>query len=269
MDLLSIVRVVWRHKIAIIPVILFTLAGMYYVLAVKPPVYNSSTSLLLVNPPNPPSAQQIVADPKLAKINSNNPYVNDGLQTVADVLVNLIGSDASKASLLAAGADPQYQVALSNDFGNPPIIDVTGVASNAPEAVKSASLVTNALISDLYQMQKNQNVSDIYLIKGINLIPAHGASLTISSKLRTLIAVVGLGALLMLIVISTAEALGRPRSGSSAAPRPTAPNLDNGSMRKSARALSTRLEFGSKANATSGLRASAFRRREPQNGKIE
>jgi capsular polysaccharide biosynthesis protein len=227
MDLFSIVRVIWRNKIAVIPVIILVIVGIYYILEIKPPVYNTSASVLLVNPPNPPTAQQIVQDPGLAKINSNNPYVNDGLQTVADILINLIGSADNNQALIKAGADPRYQAALSADFGNPPIIEVTGIASTPQGAVKSANLVVEAVNSDLKQIQKVQGVNDTYLIKAINVIPAHGASLTRSGKLRTLIALLGLGTILMLVVISVAEALRNRRTGSSAAPGSTTPSRDS------------------------------------------
>ena len=45
MDLISIFRAVWRHKLATIPVILFTCLGAFYVVAVKAPVYQASDKL--------------------------------------------------------------------------------------------------------------------------------------------------------------------------------------------------------------------------------
>ena len=47
MDLLSISRTVWRHKLATIPVLLIMLVGMAYVLGVKaPPLYGMTSEEL-------------------------------------------------------------------------------------------------------------------------------------------------------------------------------------------------------------------------------
>ena len=73
MDLISIFRAVWRHKLVTIPVILLTCLAAFYVIAIKAPIYQASASFALVYPPGPPTAAQIVANPKLAKINPANP----------------------------------------------------------------------------------------------------------------------------------------------------------------------------------------------------
>jgi hypothetical protein len=225
MDLFSIVRIIWRYKLATVPVLALTFAGVFYVFGVKPPVYDASSTILLVNPPNPPTAQQIAADPKLGKISSNNPYVNDGLQTVADVIINVLGSTTSQKALLKEGVDPRYQVALSADFGTPPVIQVTGVGSSAAEAIASANLVSRAAVTDLYQMQKQQNINATYFIKAISVVKADSAQKSISSKLRTLIAIIGVGFILLLVVISVAQAVDKRRGSSAVPPSPSVQRL--------------------------------------------
>ena len=59
MDLLSIPRAIWRQKLATIPVILLTVLGVFYVVAVKPPVYQATASFLLVNPSAPPTQRRL------------------------------------------------------------------------------------------------------------------------------------------------------------------------------------------------------------------
>jgi len=223
MDLLSIISIVWRHKLAAIPVVLLTIAGAFYVIAIKAPVYQATSSLLLLGAPNPPSAGQIAADRKLAKINPNNPYVNfDDLPVVADAVINVVTSNTAEQTLAAQGVNPEYQVVLSTDFGNPPIIEITGIGRTAAEAMRGASLVTSTAVADLYQMQKAQGVNNAYMITSTELVKPTQAQTTVSGKLRTLIAVLGIGALLLFVVISLAEAVARRRSPALAgAPAPS------------------------------------------------
>ena len=237
MDLLSIVSSVWRHKLAALPVILLTILGAYYVFEVKPPVYESSSSFMLVNPPGPPTAAQVHADPKLAKINPNNPYADLGnLAMVADAVIDTVTSDAGQQALIAAGASNDYQVELSPDPDSPPIVDITGVGPSPQVAIRTATLVTQAARADLVQIQTEQGVNHLYMISSITVVNPISARLTVSSKLRTLIAVIAIGAILLFVVISVTDALekrqaerltradARPRRR--AKKRPSA-NLDN------------------------------------------
>ena len=110
MDLLSIIRTIWRHKIAIIPAILITVIGVAYVAVVKPPEYEATATVVLIAPPPPPSPEQIAADPKLAKVNSNNPYVDFGdLSIVSDVVLSVVNYNASQQTLLSEGVDARSQ----------------------------------------------------------------------------------------------------------------------------------------------------------------
>jgi capsular polysaccharide biosynthesis protein len=213
MDLISILQAVWRRKLVAIPIILLTFAGAFYVLKVKPPVYEASSSFLLVNPPAGPTTAQIAINPKLAKINANNTYVNFGnLDLVADVVVDLVTAPSSQQALVQAGADPRYEVALANDFDSPPIIQITGIADSAQAAIQSAGLVTTAAETDLYQMQKSQGVNKFYMIKSIQLVQPRTAQKTESGKLRTLIIVFGLGVVMLFLVVSIMDAIEKRRT---------------------------------------------------------
>jgi capsular polysaccharide biosynthesis protein len=212
MDLLSILRTIWRRRLVAIPVILLTALGGFYVFSVKKPVYEASASLLLLSPPSPPTATQIAADRKLANIKANNPYVNFGyLPIVADAVISVVTSASSQQALVQAGADPRDEVGLSTAYGTPPIIQITGVGSSPQEAIRTANLVTTAAVTALYNLQKAQGVTKTYMIKSVVLVRPHQAQQSLSGKLRTFVAVLGLGALLLLIVISVVEALDKQR----------------------------------------------------------
>jgi hypothetical protein len=220
MDLISIFRAVWRHKLAAIPVILFTCLGAFYIVAVKAPVYQASASFALVYPPAPPTQAQIAADPSLAKINSSNPLLGySDPSAVTQIMIGLVGTSSSQQ----AGAGTQYQIAPSP--ASSVIVVISGVGTTAPAAILSANLVTQAAKNALYQVQANQGVNPKYMIKTYQLATANQAAQKLSGKLRDLVAVLGLGVLLLFIVISIAEAIGK---------RPTGPSASNGSTPRSA-----------------------------------
>jgi hypothetical protein len=206
MDIISIFRAVWRHKLVTIPVILLTCLGAFYVVAIKAPVYQASASFALVYPPSPPTQAQIAADPKLAQVNSSNPLLGySDPSAVTQIVISLVGTTSSQQALEKAGAGTQYQIGPS--AGSSVIVDVTGVGSTAQAAELSAKLVTNAAENALYQVQANQGVNARYMIKSYQLATANEAAQKLSGKLRSLIAVLGVGILLLFIAISIAEAM--------------------------------------------------------------
>jgi hypothetical protein len=211
MDLLSIMQAIWRHRLAALPVILLTGLGVFYVIAVKPPVYQASANLLLLTPPTAPSPQQIAADPKLAKVDANNPYVGLGLPVAADAVLNVITDNATALALDNEGVSPNYKAVLSTDFGDPPIIEITGVGPSAEAAIRSANLVTLAARASLFQLQKKQGVTNQYLITSTELVRPQQATLSVSGKLRSLIAVLALGAIMLFVVVSVIDVLQKRR----------------------------------------------------------
>jgi hypothetical protein len=216
MDLLSIIQAIWRHRYAALPVILLTGLGVFYVVAVKPPVYQASASFLLLAPPGPPTPQQIAADPKLGKVNANNPYVDLGLPVAADAVLNVVTDNTTALALDNEGVNPDYQATLSTDFGSPPIIEITGIGSSPEQAIRGANLVTLAAKNALQQLQLKQGVSNQYMITSTELVKPDQATLSVSGKLRSLIAVLALGAILLFVVVSVADVLEKRRKGTSA-----------------------------------------------------
>ena len=206
MDLLSIVQAIWRNKLAAIPVILITAIGVFYVLEIKHPEYQASSSIVIVSAPTPPTSEQIAANPKLGKINYNNPYANFGdLTVVADVVSSIVTSSSSQQALVKAGANPRYEVELSPDGS--PILLISGFGSTAQEAIQTTNLVSSAVMTKLIQIQKNQGVNPHNMITSVELVRPQQAQLVLSGKLRTLIAVLALGVVLLFIAVSAAEAL--------------------------------------------------------------
>ncbi len=215
MDLLALSRTMWRHKIAVIPVLVLVLLGLVYVLKVKPPTYQSDTSLIL-NIPQPPTQQEVQANPKLGKLNYYNPYVtlaDEDPLFVGDAVTDLVTNPSAQQTLLAEGVSPKYQVSLSSDPGSPPIINIVGVGTTASEAESGALLISQTAQTALKNMQLRDGVTATSpaLITAAVLVKPTKANASISSKLRTLIEVLGLGVILLFVVISIAEAFSRRR----------------------------------------------------------
>ena len=205
MDFFTIGGTLWRHKRVSIPVILLTLLGVVYVLAVQTPTYQADAKVLLTNPPAPPDAVQIAQDPALAKL--NNPFASLGnLTYVADVLIDEVSAAADKDKLTEAGVTG-YTVALddSDQTSIPPAIDIAGTGANAQAAIQSVRLVTTALARDLNKMQLSQNVQSKYMINAVEYVTPTSAAKVSSGGLRVAVGVVAIGLIALLVAVSMAQ----------------------------------------------------------------
>jgi hypothetical protein len=209
MDLLSIARKIWRYKLVTLPVVLLTLCGVAYVVAVKEPVYEASSSYILVNPPAPPTEEAIARDPALSRINFENPYTRFSDETVVgEVLASRMANESAQRALLKAGVDPRYEVEPASAFGwSSPIVKITAQGGSPEVAVTSAKLVGQAITRELRQMQQAEGVDSKYRIKVRQVDAPDGAPLRASGQLRMLAGVLALGAVLLFVVVSVADAL--------------------------------------------------------------
>lgn len=214
MDLLHISQKIWRYRLVTLPVIALTLLGAFYMIAIKAPVYKVSSSWVLINPPPPPTADEIARDPALGRINPNNPYTRFSDQSViVSLLSSSLSNDSARQQLEAAGADPRYTVAPDVELGySSLVLVVTGVGSTPQAAVRSAELVGAALTREVDRVQTAQHVDPRYMIKAQQVVAPNSPKQQISSKLRPLIAVLATGAILLLLAVSAAEALDRLRA---------------------------------------------------------
>ena len=209
MDLLLIVRKIWRHKLLTVPVILLTLAGAVYVVVVKEPLYEASTSYLLISPRPPPTTEEIARNPALAKVQADNPYTRFTDQSVVvDVLERRLSTESARRTLMRAGADPRYTVGSGVEFGSAvPIMQITALAATPEAAIESAKVVGGAAIAELDRMQKEHDVDTGYRITAMRVEDPDGARLKASGQLRMLVGVLVLGTVLLFIVVSVTDAL--------------------------------------------------------------
>jgi hypothetical protein len=222
MDLLSIARTLWRHKLLTLPVILVTMVGAAYVLVLSKPTYQTTADYALSFPPNAPAPSAIANDPGLAKISPDNPYARFTDQAVVvAILASALQSDSIRQSLVAKGADSRFTVAPSAKFGmSTPIAEVTSVGPTAAIATNTGRLVAETLQTQLADMQKAQGVNPYYMVRLIQ-IDTTGPRVKVSSKLRSLLAVIGLGTFLVFVVVSVGDAIDKKRAEKAGRGRPT------------------------------------------------
>jgi capsular polysaccharide biosynthesis protein len=214
MDLISITQTLWRFKKLVIPILILTALTSIYVVKFKPAVYQSTASALLTNPQTSATQTQIQNNPNLKTVNPYNTFVSYGdLDVVANAVMDLLTSPAGANSLAAQGAG-NFTLTLSGDFGNPPIIEITSSGSSAQGATQSASIIASAVKSDLYQIQKSEGVNPFFMITAYELVKPVQAEKSSSGMLRSLIAILAVGAILILVVVSIADQLQKRRRAS-------------------------------------------------------
>jgi hypothetical protein len=209
MDLLLIVNRIWRHKFITVPLILLTLASAAYVATIKKPVYKVSASYLLVNPPSAPTAQQIAADPKLAHVRADNPYTRFNNQPVMiDVLSRTVSTPTARHKLVTEGADPRYAVESATTFGfATPVLQITAAAASPEVAIRSATVVSRAALSELDRIQEKAHVDPPYRITAQQLEPPTWPLPQASGQVRSLVAVLAMGVIVLFSAISVADAI--------------------------------------------------------------
>lgn len=214
MDLLLILRKMWRHRFVTLPIIALTLIGAFYVIAVKAPEYKVSSSYVLINPPPPPTADDIARNPALGRINPNNPYTRFSDQSViVSLLSSSLSADAARQQLVNEGADPRYTVSPDLQLGySSLVVQVEGVGSTPEAAVHTAQLVGAALAQELDRVQTSQGVDPHYRIKTQEVVAPNSPTQQLSSTLRPLVGILAIGAILLLLGVSAAEALGTLRA---------------------------------------------------------
>jgi hypothetical protein len=179
----------------------------------KPATYQADASSILMAPPAPPTPEQIAKNPALGRINTNNSYLRFGnLSIIVSLLSQTLTTQGEQQALVNQGADPRYTVALSDLYSTgAPIVQITATGDSAYSAIRTAQLVSRALNQTLYTLQHAQGTNPAYMITTLEIsTPAH-AQLMVSSKLRSVIAVLGLGALMLFVVISTMSARAQRR----------------------------------------------------------
>jgi hypothetical protein len=239
-DVMQIWRKLWSYRIVTVPVLALTLFAAFYVVAVKRPTYQASSSYVVLNPPPPPTPQDIARMPALKRISPDNPYARFSDPTVlTTILSTSLSSESTRRRLAAEGADIGYKVAPAQVAPGQEVeqVDVTGVGSSPQKAVQTAQLVGAELNKELDTLQAARGVDPYYRVTTQQVVAPNNPEQQVTSKLRPLVGVFAIGGILLLIVVSAAEALpglrgqrtrkGKPKGKDEGASIPVAPADDS------------------------------------------
>ena len=202
MDLALIVKDIRTHKRIALPVLLLTLLAAAYVAVGRSSEYQSDASVVLINSPAAPTITQIAANPALAKGDANNPYVAYGdLSVVVDLVQQAMASQAIVDRLKSEGVSDGYTV-LPSPEAAAPIMEITGDGFSAGSAERAAGLVDEQVAATLDQLQRSDGVTKPYWITTQVLSAPTPGKIVLSHKLRDVIAVLALGLVMMVVVLS-------------------------------------------------------------------
>ncbi|NQX06697.1 chain-length determining protein [Rathayibacter sp. VKM Ac-2856] len=227
MDPVSVLRTLWRHRLLAGVVLVLTVAAMAYVLVLSPRTYASTATYALVNPKLPTTAE-LEADPAVAALNSDNPYLRSSDNSLAaQVLVTVLNSDETAEALAAQGLSTQFAVERSAWSGQGLLLSVTADAPTADGSLATTTALGDRLVDTLRGIQTVNGADDRYLFTALEVQTPGKAVEQISDRLRAVIMVAVGGIVLLFGAISIARAVeGRrsarpgPSSGPSHAARP-------------------------------------------------
>lgn len=214
MSIIAILETIWRHRLAALPVIVATLAGAAYVVALSGTTYEAKASFVLINPPAPPTPAQVERDRSLADVKADNPFTRFPDQSVVvDILARRVNSEEVRAQLVRAGADKSYEIVPSRRFGSSvPIVEVVGVGSTPKAAMTTRELVSARVQAELDAMQATEGVDPRFRFRALEVEASPEARARVSSKARSLVGVGAMGALATLAAVSLAEGVSTRRA---------------------------------------------------------
>jgi hypothetical protein len=225
MDLVSLVRLLARRWRVTVPAAMLTLVGVVAAFQLSAPTYESTGSIVLLNPPG---ADQTVPGAAGGDPTDVNPYARfNDLSVVADIMAREVRVEPSKSALARQGV-AKYEV-TANEFSNGPVIDVTGDGASPEEAIRSAELVLAEVQNALLHRQQSEGADPKYFISSTPVEPPVSATAQYGSTIRAAIGALALGMLgtVALGVVADAIAHRRQRSRPTTT-EPVVPSVTNG-----------------------------------------
>jgi hypothetical protein len=211
MDPMSVLRILWRHKLVALPFVVLTIALFTGALFFGPRAYQATASYAMITP-SLPSAIEIESSPALGAA-TDNPYLRSADPTlVLQVGKTRLSSEESVRTLQSEGLSTDFVVG-SGLSTSAQILTITANAESPEVAVRSAQRLGEILDDQIRQVQLVNGASERYLITVQTINEATGAAERVSSRLRNA-AVAGIGGVVLLIAaVATARVLDERRSG--------------------------------------------------------
>ena len=208
----SVLKILWRHKVSMITVLVLTLVAAAYVFFYAPRSYMASTVYVLVTP-RVPTVEEMRTDPALAAANSDNPYLRSADSSlITQVMATKLSSTDVVDSLKAAGLSPAYTVTLPATTGAGQLIRMEATGSSPQLAITTAEALGQRLTAKLRDAQKVNGADDRYLFTALQIDPPSKATEQFSSRLRSMIVVLIGGVILLFGAVSIARMLESSRA---------------------------------------------------------
>jgi hypothetical protein len=210
MDPIAVLRRIWQQRWFALPALVIAVAAALLVFAYGPRDYESTESYAVVNPDIPTQAQ-IEADPSLAKLNSNNPYLRSSDPSlVTSVVIAQLNAPSTGDYLKSKGLGTDFTVAPSVS-GSGFIATITGTGDSPAQSLATTKELGSMFIATLRQIQTVNGADDRYLYTAIQASAPDRATEKISSRLRSVIVVGVCGVILIFGAVSLGSALAARR----------------------------------------------------------
>ncbi|MFI6761415.1 Wzz/FepE/Etk N-terminal domain-containing protein [Micromonospora sp. NPDC050417] len=188
MDLLDLLKLMFRRWYVTTPVVVLTLAAAFTLGAAIQPEYKTSAAVLLVPPTTSPAAPTPNASPQ-----PGNPWLRAGENSMAQAIQILISAHEARVKVQAAGGNLDYEVGLVN---RSPILTIEVTAASHGEALATVTAVTKLIGEEVagkqaeYKPKAGEQITTQVLDPGLNIVQSR------SNVLRAQIVVVAIGLLL-------------------------------------------------------------------------
>ncbi len=207
MDPISVLKTLWRHKWAAVPVALLTIFACVYVMFIGQRTYEATMTYALLSPKTPTEAE-LRAQPELAAINGDNPYLRSGDRALlAQVLITKLGAQETAEQLNRLGLGAEYTVGQSLSSGSGMLLEISASGNSPAQAVDTARELGKRLDTTLREVQTINGADDSYLYPALTIDGPGQASEIFSSRLRTLIIVAVAGALVLFVSVSVVRSV--------------------------------------------------------------
>lgn len=207
MDPISVIKTLWRHKWVALPMVLLTVVACLYVMLFAQRTYQASMTYAVITP-KVPTELELQANPALAAVNADNPYLRSPDRTLlSQVLITKLGAQETAEQLKRQGLGTEYTVGQSLNSTSGLLLQLTASGGSPDQAVDTAAALGKRLTTTLHDVQTINGADESYLFTALAVDGPGQAKEMFSSRLRTLIIVGVGGALLIFAAVSVAQSL--------------------------------------------------------------
>jgi Capsular polysaccharide biosynthesis protein len=206
MDPLTILRTLWHHKWVALPFVVLTLMAGAYVYYFAPRTYDASVSYALTAP-DLPTEHELETNTALATTNANNPYLRSADSSLlSQVVIAKMSDPLLVESLKERGLGTDFKIAPVASLGLG-LVDVTVTADSEATAVTTAQVLGEQFTKTIQSVQKVNGADNSYLYEPILVRGPGPAQEQFSSRLRSLIMVGIVGAIVIFGAVSVAQSV--------------------------------------------------------------